>query len=409
MVAAADSVSLILIVDDEPSGRRALESLLLGQGYGLAFATNGPEALVLARRMEPDLILLDVMMPGMDGIEVLKRLRSIPRLGEIPVILVTALDDRASRLAGLEAGADDYVTKPIDRCELRTRVRTIMRLNRFRKLQDALVSLEEAYDATLEGWVRALDLREHELEGHSVRVAEMTVRLARVMGLEPDALVHTYRGALLHDIGKIAIPDAILLKAGPLDEDEWAIMRRHPDYARAMIEPIAFLRPALEIPYCHHERWDGKGYPRGLKGEEIPRPARIFSVVDVWDALTSDRPYRPSWERSRVGRYLEDNAGSLFDPEVVARFIELLRDEGSQSRPISSAAVRQALGLPHAPAGCDPHAACAPSGDPSKVELLAAGMHGEQLRLDPLQVPCRSPRKDRDGRPSSDRSLVKSG
>ncbi len=330
MVPVASSVSLILIVDDEPSARRAMESLLAGEGYGLAFAASGTEALHLAKRLEPDLILLDVMIPGMDGLEYLRLIRGTPRLAEIPVILVTALDDRASRLAGLEAGADDYVIKPIDRVDLRMRIRTIMRLNRYRKLQDALNSLEEAYNATLEGWVRALGLREHELEGHSLRVAETTVRLAKLMNVDANELVHIHRGALLHDIGKIAIPDQILRKAGPLDAAEWAIMRRHPEYARSMIEPIAFLRPALEIPYCHHERWDGKGYPRGLKGEEIPRAARIFTVVDVWDDLVSDRPYRTCWEGGRVRQYLQENAGTIFDPEVVRCFLELWSAEDSE-------------------------------------------------------------------------------
>ncbi len=384
MVPASDSVSLILIVDDESSGRRALESLLLGQGYGLAFATSGAEALVLARRMEPDLILLDVMMPGMDGLESLRQLRSISRLAEIPVILVTALDDRASRLAGLEAGADDYVTKPIDRSELRTRVRTIIRLNRYRKLQEALTSLEEAYDATLEGWVRALDLREHELEGHSLRVAEMTVRLARAMGVEPDALIHIHRGALLHDIGKIAIPDTILRKAGPLDDAEWAIMRRHPEYARSMIEPIAFLRPALEIPFCHHERWDGKGYPRGLKGEEIPRPARIFSVVDVWDALITTRPYRACWEGPRVAQYLQDNAGTHFDPEVVRCFLKLLDDELVQPDLHPSVVATNIAPFPTVLAEVGMCAACAAGCDSLKIEPPVAGTQGGHLRLESL-------------------------
>ena len=326
---ATCSISLILIVDDEKSGRRALESLLLGQGYGLAFASNGSEGLSLAKRLEPDLIVLDVMMPGMDGLECLRIIRGNPRLAEIPIILLTALDDRSSRLAGLEAGADDYIVKPFDRLELRTRIRTIIRLNRFRKLQQALSSLQDAYEATLQGWVRAVDLREHELEGHSQRVAEMTVRLARALRFEPDELVHIHRGALLHDIGKIAIPDSILRKAGPLSESEWEIMRRHPEYARSMLEPIVYLRPSLQIPYCHHERWDGKGYPRGLKGEEIPRAARIFTAVDVWDALISDRPYRLRWEGERVRSYLRENAGVIFDPEVVTTFLEILGSEES--------------------------------------------------------------------------------
>jgi cyclic di-GMP phosphodiesterase len=398
--AVSGSVSLILIVDDEPSARRALESLLAGEGHGLAFATSGAEALLLAKRLEPDLILLDVMMPGMDGLEYLRLIRNIPRLAEIPVILVTALDDRASRLAGLEAGADDYVIKPIDRVDLRMRIRTIMRLNRYRKLQDALNSLEEAYNATLEGWVRALDLREHELEGHSLRVAEMTVRLARALNVDASELIQIHRGALLHDIGKIAIPDQILRKAGPLDDAEWAIMRRHPEYARSMIEPIAFLRPALQIPYCHHERWDGKGYPRGLKGDEIPRPARIFTVVDVWDALVSDRPYRSCWEGRRVCEYIQENAGTIFDPEVVRCFLELLSAAGSEPSGIPSTCPMQPV----------------PAEWNSAELAICAGAEGEAERLAvdiPLPTPAtnlhhafrRSPRRGENGTPSAERLL----
>ncbi|WP_210420464.1 HD domain-containing phosphohydrolase [Aquisphaera giovannonii] len=409
MVATTDSVSLILIVDDEPSGRRALESLLLGQGYGLAFAASADEALTLARGLEPDLILLDVMMPGTDGIEALRQLRSIPRIGEIPVILVTSLDDRASRLAGLEAGADDFVAKPIDRLELRTRVRTIMRLNRFRKLRDAVCSLSEAYDATLEGWVRALDLREHQLEGHSERVAEMTARLAREMGVEPADVVHIYRGALLHDIGKIAIPDAILLKAGPLDEAEWTIMRRHPDYARAMIEPIAYLRPALEIPYCHHERWDGKGYPRGLRAEAIPKSARIFSAVDVWDALSSDRPYRACWDRARVSQYLLDNSGTLFDPDVVTCFVKLLGEDEIRRTAASPADLAQDLSPAARPD--DPGILAAPAASCYRLrsETPPARIDLTEAVPDLLTIPFRSIHRDRLGRPYAERSLVNSG
>ncbi|MGZ5979930.1 MAG: HD-GYP domain-containing protein [Isosphaeraceae bacterium] len=175
----------------------------------------------------------------------------------------------------------------------------------------------------------------------------MTVRLARALRFEPDELVHIYRGALLHDIGKIAIPDSILRKAGPLSESEWEIMRRHPEYARSMLEPIAYLRSSLQIPYCHHERWDGKGYPRGLKGEEIPRAARIFTAVDVWDALMSDRPYRLPWEGERVRSYLRENAGVIFDPEVVTTFLEILGGEEplASDLPIAALPAAPAVGM----------------------------------------------------------------
>ncbi|MCS7259838.1 MAG: HD domain-containing protein [Anaerolineae bacterium] len=194
----------------------------------------------------------------------------------------------------------------------------------FRDLQQAHQELIAAYDATLESWVRTLDLRDHETEGHTQRVANITVALARLMGIEEPALTHVRRGALLHDIGKIAIPDSILLKPGPLTEEEQRIMRKHPEYAYELLSRFAFLRPALDIPYCHHERWDGTGYPRGLKGEEIPLAARIFAVVDVWDALRSDRPYRAalSWEQAYT--LIKGQTGTHFDPEVVRVFLEWL-------------------------------------------------------------------------------------
>jgi response regulator RpfG family c-di-GMP phosphodiesterase len=194
-------------------------------------------------------------------------------------------------------------------------------------LQRANVELVQAYDTTLAGWSRALDLRDQETEGHTQRVAEMTLRLARALGMPAEELVHIHRGALLHDIGKMGIPDAILLKPGPLDEDEWAIMRQHPVLAYDLLAPISFLRPALDIPYCHHEKWDGTGYPRGLKGETIPLTARVFAVIDVWDALRTDRPYRAAWPEEKVRAHLRSLAGSHFDPRVVGTFLTLLEEE----------------------------------------------------------------------------------
>ena len=191
-------------------------------------------------------------------------------------------------------------------------------------LQDA-IELARAYDTTLEGWARALELRDQETEGHTRRVTEMTLRLARAMGIGEAELVHIRRGALLHDMGKMGIPDGILLKPGPLTGEEWAIMRMHPQYAYDMLSPIAYLRPALDIPYCHHEKWDGTGYPRGLKDEQIPLAARVFAVVDVWDALNSDRPYRKAWQEDKVREYVRQQAGKHFDPQVVEMFLELLK------------------------------------------------------------------------------------
>ena len=195
----------------------------------------------------------------------------------------------------------------------------------FNDLQRANVELNLAYDLTLEGWSRTIDLRSREAEGHTQRVAELTLRLARQMGISDAELVHIRRGALLHDIGKMAIPDSILFKPGPLAEDEWETIRKHPVYAYEMLSSIALLRPALDIPYAHHERWDGSGYPRGLKGRAIPLAARIFSVADVWDTLCSPRIYRQAWHPTQAQDYICHNSGSLFDPQVVEVFMEDLR------------------------------------------------------------------------------------
>jgi response regulator RpfG family c-di-GMP phosphodiesterase len=199
----------------------------------------------------------------------------------------------------------------------------------FDGLQRSNMELTLAYDTTLEGWARALELRDMETEGHAQRVVELTLRLAQAMGMREAELVHVNRGALLHDIGKMGIPDSILLKPGRLTDEEWEIMRQHPVYAYQMLLPIAYLRPALDIPYCHHERWDGTGYPRGLKGAQIPLAARIFALVDVWDALLSDRPYRPAWPKEKVMEYIREQAGRHFDPQVVEVFLRVI-DERRQ-------------------------------------------------------------------------------
>ncbi|MFZ5917258.1 MAG: HD domain-containing phosphohydrolase [Chloroflexota bacterium] len=608
--------SKILIIDDEPSILEALQELLTLEGYVLTWADNGAQALEKAAQVMPDLILLDVMLPAMDGFEVCRRLRADPILAQVPVVMLTALADSESRLKGIKAGADEFLAKPFDSVELLARVRTITQLNRYRRLvqektkfervielspngilivdgahrillaspaahrllqnpqellgvdfchlvapaqaeqcaaflahamanestvartemtfvrsdgsrfpaeveaghftwqeqpaaqvvfrdiserkqaeeqlhrqlqrlttlrhidqaitagldlqatleaflaqmiqhlrldavsillldpraqaleyaagrgfctpaisttrlrldqshaagvapqrrivsmpkldkdssgfiqrrglegegfvsyyaaplihkgemkgllevfnrtylpadaqwleflealaTQAIIAIEnaelfnslqhthaelsQAYDATLEGWSKALELRDKETKDHTRRVTEMTVRLARAMGLSSSDLVPVRRGALLHDIGKMGIPDGILLKPGPLTPVEEEIMRRHPIYAYEMLAAIDYLRSALDIPYCHHEKWDGTGYPRGLRGTEIPLAARIFAVVDVWDALRSDRPYRQAWPEPKVRAYIREQAGQAFDPQVVKTFLKM--------------------------------------------------------------------------------------
>jgi putative two-component system response regulator len=336
--------NLILIVDDEAAGRETLQSVLEGEGYQLEMAENGLQALEKARRLLPDVIVLDIMMPGMTGFEVCERIRNDPQIAEIPIIVLTALDDRESLLTALKSGADDFISKPFDRYELRARLLGITRLNRYQKLiqeraklREANAQLLDAYEATIEGWSHAMDLRDRETEGHSRRVAELTVQLAKNLGMGDKQIMHLRRGALLHDMGKIGIPDTILHKTAELSDEEWAIMRQHPKHAYDMLYPVEYLRPAVDIPYCHHEKWDGTGYPRGLKGEEIPMPARLFAIVDVWDALTSNRPYRPAWSEAETLAYIREQSGKHFDPQVVDLFFRVFhKSPSAQHNPARS-------------------------------------------------------------------------
>ncbi|MEN6522530.1 MAG: HD domain-containing phosphohydrolase [Anaerolineaceae bacterium] len=190
-------------------------------------------------------------------------------------------------------------------------------------LEQTNLELLQAYDVTIEGWSRAMDLRDKETEGHTLRVTQMAIKLARLASIQENEIQYVRWGALLHDIGKLGVPDSILLKPGTLSDEEWMIMKQHPVYAFQMLSPIKYLQLATDIPYCHHERWDGSGYPRGLSGDTIPLAARLFSVIDVWDALTSNRPYRPAWSKERALEYIEMNSGIQFDPFAVNLFFQL--------------------------------------------------------------------------------------
>lgn len=235
-------------------------------------------------------------------------------LGVIEVYSRERLDRDADWLAFLDALAGQATI-------------AIARATAVSDFRQTHAELQVAYDATIEGWSRAMDLRDRETVGHTLRVTAMTLRVARAAGMSEDELLHVRRGALLHDIGKLGVPDHVLLKEGPLTEEEWVLMRKHTEYAHEMLFPISYLRPALDIPYCHHERWDGSGYPRGLLGHEIPRAARLFAVVDVWDALRTSRPYRPAWSDDEVIDYLKRLSGTQFDPEAVTLLLQVL-DEG---------------------------------------------------------------------------------
>lgn len=211
---------------------------------------------------------------------------------------------------------------------------TIRRKMLAEQQKSTATELEIAYSETLEAWVRALEIRDNYTAGHTQRVLDLTLRLATKMGIPDEMLVHITRGVLLHDIGKLAISDNILRKTGPLDSEEWKSMREHPKFAYNLLKPIQYLRPALDIPYCHHEKWDGSGYPQGLQGDAIPYPARIFTVVDVWDALTTDRPYRKAWQKEDALNYIRAKAGTEFDPKVVDEFVGLVSVKETATQPI---------------------------------------------------------------------------
>jgi PAS domain S-box-containing protein len=261
-----------------------------------------------------------------DTIEILELLRA-PGGEDLNVTIPYRARHRNGGYIWLETTARRFFDQASQKIELQASSRNITERKQAQEaLQQAHANLQEAYDRTIEGWVLALDLRDRETEGHTQRVTEMTVKLACALGFGDDEVVHIRRGALLHDIGKMGIPDEILQKPGPLTDDEWVKMRRHPHYAYQMLAPISYLKQALIIPYYHHERWDGTGYPHKLKGEEIPLVARLFAVVDVWDALSSDRPYRKAMPLQEVIDYLQKESGRLFDPDIVQKFLPLLRD-----------------------------------------------------------------------------------
>jgi putative two-component system response regulator len=334
--------SRVLIVDDTPDVLRLLAQILETDGCQVLQAPNGKIALQIAERAAPDLILLDIQMPEMDGYETCEQLKGTEKLEGIPVIFVSGLGETLDKVKAFQLGAVDYITKPFQEEELLARVRTHLRLRELtehletrvkertqelalanQQLQHYNQELNLAYDLTLEGWAKALELRDPETKDHSQQVIDLTLQLSRVLGISDEDFVHVYRGALLHDIGKMGIPDSILLKPGALSDDEWEIMKQHPVYAYDMLSSITYLHRALEIPYCHHEKWDGSGYPRGLESEQIPLSARIFALVDNWDALRSDRPYRKAWSREKALDYIREKRGSHFDPRVVDAFVEL--------------------------------------------------------------------------------------
>ena len=307
----------ILVVDDEVVQRQILTDLLVAEGYAVAAAASGIEALAQVLEAPPDLVLLDVVMPRMDGYEVCRRLKNDLRTVFIPVVIVTVLQRLADKVRGIEAGADDFLRRPVNPLELLARVRACLRLK-------FLIGELDHAEGILASMASAVEARDPFLVGHCERLVASALPLGRALGISAEDAAALRRGALLHDLGKIAVPDAILLKGGPLTPAEQAIMTEHVLVGERICQPLKSLRPALPIIRSHHERWDGSGYPDGLQGEAIPFLARVLQVADVFDALRTPRPYRvglPSEEAAKILRH--EAAQGWRDPRLVEVFLGL--------------------------------------------------------------------------------------
>jgi putative nucleotidyltransferase with HDIG domain len=331
----------ILVVDDETAIRDVVCSILRQAGYDCHPVASGRDALAVLRSGENiSIVLSDLIMEGLDGLSLLSQMKE--EHPDIPVVMVTAVYDLSVALAAIRNGAYDYLVKPFEKEQLLAMVRRALETRRLRRenleyqtkleslvsartemLRKALADLERSYDITLEALGDALDLKDAETEGHSRRVTAFTIAMARAMELPQDKVRVIARGAFLHDVGKMAIPDAILRKPERLSVEEQAIMREHASLGYQILRKIPFLQEAADIVHCHQEHYDGSGYPRGLKGEQIPLGARIFAVADTFDAMTSDRPYRAAQSISSGRREVERNAGKQFDPEVVRVFLSI--------------------------------------------------------------------------------------
>jgi putative nucleotidyltransferase with HDIG domain len=340
----------ILIVDDEETIREIVSSMLTSANFNCRQAASGMEALALLDSGEAfELMLSDLMMANLDGIGLLEKTKE--RFPDMPVVMVTAVHDISVALAALRNGAYDYLLKPFEREQLLATVRRALENRRLKlenreyltnmellvearteQLRKAMGNLERSYDITLEALGDALDLKDAETEGHSKRVTAFTIAIARALGLSADEIRVIARGAFLHDIGKMAIPDNILRKPDKLSPEEVVIMREHCYHGYQILKKIPFLAEAAEIVYSHQERFDGTGYPRGLKGEEIPLGARMFSVADTLDAITSNRPYRAAQTVEAAREEIERWSGRQFDPEIVRTFISMDKNIWSDLR-----------------------------------------------------------------------------
>jgi putative two-component system response regulator len=309
----------VLVADDQAANRELLEELLTAQGYKVIAVPDGAAAVEQLTRTQVDLVLLDVMMPYLNGFEVCEKIKNNPDTYLIPVIIITALSDKQDRLEGIKVGADDFLTRPVDRTELLARVRSLL------KLKQRTDELERA-ESVLFSLARSIEGKDPYTHGHCERLSDYSVRLGEHLGLSEDQLVALRRAGIVHDVGKIAVPDAILLKPGRLTPEEWIIIREHSVVGERICAPLKSFRFVLPIIRHHHEKFDGSGYPDGLRGDAIPVTARVLQIVDVYDALTTDRPYKKAFSVTDALQTMkEEVAKGWWDPHIFDQFERLVR------------------------------------------------------------------------------------
>jgi putative two-component system response regulator len=316
----------ILIVDDHPTSRMTAATLLSVEGYEVLEAESGPVALNLVAQTKPDLLLLDVMMPGMDGFEVCRQLKQNETTRLIPIIFITALNDRRSRIRGIEAGGDDFLSKPFDRLELTARVRSLVRQKRLNE------DLDHA-EKVLFSIARAIESRDPNTGDHCERLVQMGQAFGEFLQLSRTQIRDLMWGGYLHDIGKVGIPDAILLKKGQFTPEEFEVMKQHVQIGEQICQPLQTMRGVLPIIRYHHERWDGTGYPDGLIGDEIPFLAQVFQIIDIYDALTSERPYKAAFTPEKALEILAEETNKGWrNPKLIEQFTEFIRSSQKRDR-----------------------------------------------------------------------------
>ncbi|MDR2460284.1 MAG: response regulator [Deltaproteobacteria bacterium] len=344
----------VMVVDDELLNLKLMAAMLKPLGYEVILANDGEECLAKVRELPPDLILLDIMMPKLNGFDVVTQLKAEEKYSLIPIVMVTALQDVNDRVKALEVGAEDFLTKPVDRMELRARVRSLLKVKAYndhmvnyrqelesevrrrtleiqetnKKLELAHERLRSASLETIFRLSRAAEFKDEDTGAHIISMSRISARLAKCCGLSDTTVESILYASPMHDIGKIGIPDRILLKNGPLNDEEWSVMRMHTVFGGKILEnsDIGFLRLGEVIALTHHEKFDGSGYPRGLKGRQIPLAGRIVAVADVFDALMSRRPYKPAFTAEQAKNIIVEGRGKHFDPEVVDIFIDDLSE-----------------------------------------------------------------------------------